>query len=205
MAIKQQTTPHPSLEKTWLSCQVLFLSFLNPFEFRKPKTGCQASSKSLETWKWFIQTWETWKWLIKKSDLIQSLRDLKMTIQVLRDLKMTHQKSRPHPILERLENDLSKLERLQNDSSKRSDPSKSLETWKWLIKKIRPIQVLRDLKRLIKFAHLTLLMKNDFYVSGALVIASSLRRTEIKQVLSVRSLQTFLRLLGRFSASCTLK
>ena len=30
-----------------------------------------------------------------------------------------------------------------------------------------------------------------FYVPGALVMASSLRRTEIKQVLSVRSLQTF--------------
>ena len=35
-------------------------------------------------------------------------------------------------------------------------------------------------------------------MDGALVIASSLRRTEIKQILSVWSLQAFLRLLGRF-------
>jgi hypothetical protein len=35
-------------------------------------------------------------------------------------------------------------------------------------------------------------------MDGALVIASSLRNTEIKQILSVWSLQAFLRLLGRF-------
>jgi hypothetical protein len=42
-------------------------------------------------------------------------------------------------------------------------------------------------------------MKNDFYVDGVLVIVSSLRNTEIKRILSVWSLEVFLRLLGRFS------
>ena len=42
------------------------------------------------------------------------------------------------------------------------------------------------------------LNEERFYVDGALVMASSLRRTEIKQILSVWSLQAFLRLLGRF-------
>ena len=42
------------------------------------------------------------------------------------------------------------------------------------------------------------LHEERFYMDGALVIASSLRNTEIKQILSVWSLQAFLRLLGRF-------
>ena len=42
------------------------------------------------------------------------------------------------------------------------------------------------------------LHEERFYADGALVIASSLRNTEIKQILSVWSLQAFLRLLGRF-------
>ena len=42
------------------------------------------------------------------------------------------------------------------------------------------------------------LNEERFYVDGALVIASSLRNTEIKRILSVWSLEAFLRLLGRF-------
>ena len=42
------------------------------------------------------------------------------------------------------------------------------------------------------------LNEERFYVDGALVIASSLRSTEIQQILSVWSLEAFLRLLGRF-------
>ena len=42
------------------------------------------------------------------------------------------------------------------------------------------------------------LHEERFYMDGALVIASSLRNTEIKKILSVWSLQAFLRLLGRF-------
>ena len=42
------------------------------------------------------------------------------------------------------------------------------------------------------------LHEERLYMDGALVIASSLRNTEIKQILSVWSLQAFLRLLGRF-------
>ena len=42
-----------------------------------------------------------------------------------------------------------------------------------------------------------------FYVPGALVMASSLRRTEIKRVLSVRSLQTFLRLYKTWHRAST--
>jgi hypothetical protein len=42
------------------------------------------------------------------------------------------------------------------------------------------------------------LNEERFYVNGALVIASSLRNTEIQQILSVWSLEAFLRLLGRF-------
>ena len=42
------------------------------------------------------------------------------------------------------------------------------------------------------------LHEGRFYMDGALVIASSLRNTEIKHILSVWSLQAFLRLLGRF-------
>jgi hypothetical protein len=41
------------------------------------------------------------------------------------------------------------------------------------------------------------LNEERFYVDGALVIASSLRNTEIKRILSVWSLEAFLRLLGR--------
>jgi hypothetical protein len=41
------------------------------------------------------------------------------------------------------------------------------------------------------------LHEERFYVDGALVIASSLRNTEIKRILSVWSLEAFLRLLGR--------
>jgi hypothetical protein len=42
------------------------------------------------------------------------------------------------------------------------------------------------------------LHEERFYMDGALVIASSLRNTEIKQIFSVWSLQAFLRLFGRF-------
>ena len=42
------------------------------------------------------------------------------------------------------------------------------------------------------------LTEERFYVDGALVIAASLRNTEIKRILSVWSLEAFLRLLGRF-------
>ena len=43
------------------------------------------------------------------------------------------------------------------------------------------------------------LHEERFYVDGALVIASSLRNTEIKRILSAWSLEAFLRLLGRSS------
>jgi hypothetical protein len=46
--------------------------------------------------------------------------------------------------------------------------------------------------------HTNTLHEERLYMDGALVIASSLRNTEIKQILSVWSLQAFLRLLGRF-------
>ena len=56
---------------------------------------------------------------------------------------------------------------------------------------------LRDLKMTHQIGIRNTLHEERFYVDGALVIASSLRNTEIKQILSVWSLQAFLRLLGR--------
>jgi hypothetical protein len=50
---------------------------------------------------------------------------------------------------------------------------------------------LRDLRMTHQVCIRNTLNEERFYVPGALVMASSLRRTEIKQVLSVRSLQTF--------------
>ena len=117
---KWQLNNNTNSSKSWrldILCQVLSSSFLNPFECRKPKTGCQASSKSFETWNDLKQ----------KSDLIQVLRDLKWLIQVFWDLKWLIQvlrtwkwlktKIRPHPSLERLEKTHPSLERLENDSS----------------------------------------------------------------------------------------
>ena len=85
---------------------------------------------------------------------------------------MTYEKTRRHPSLERLENDLKQKSDL--------------------------IQASRDLKMTHQNCTRNTLNEERFYVDGALVIASSLRRTEIKQILSVWSLQAFLRLLGRF-------
>ena len=59
------------------------------------------------------------------------------------------------------------------------------------------IQVLRDLKMTHQIGIRNTLHEERFYVDGALVIASSLRNTEIKRILSVWSLEAFLRLLGR--------
>ena len=81
-------------------------------------------------------------------------------------------KTRPHPSLERLGNDLKQKPDL--------------------------IQVLRDLEMTHQFCTRITLNEERFYVDGALVIASSLRNTEIQQILSVWSLEAFLRLLGRF-------
>ena len=64
--------------------------------------------------------------------------------------------------------------------------------------KLDLIQVLRDLKMTHQIGIRDTLHEERFYMDGALVIASSLRNTEIKQILSVWSLQSFLRLLGRF-------
>ena len=55
----------------------------------------------------------------------------------------------------------------------------------------------RDLKMTHQIGIRNTLHEERFYADGALVIASSLRNTEIKQILSVWSLQAFLRLLGR--------
>ena len=41
VALKQQQQLIQVLRRLDLLCQVISLSFLNPFEFRKPKTGCQ--------------------------------------------------------------------------------------------------------------------------------------------------------------------
>ena len=121
--LKWQLNNNTNSSKSWrldILCQVLSSSFLNPFECRKPKTGCQTSSKSFETWKWLMK--ETRRHpslerlendLKQTSDLIQVLRDLKWLIQVFWDLKWLIQvlrtwkwlktKIRPHPSLERLE------------------------------------------------------------------------------------------------------
>ena len=144
-------------------------------------------------------------------DLTRVLRGLKWLVQVLRDLKMTYPNLES---LERLEKDLSKsweswkwliqvlrvlrglkticpsLERLENDLSKSWE---SWEAWK------RLVQVLRDLKMTHQICTRNTLNEERFYVDGALVIASSLRNTEIKRILSAWSLEAFLRLLGRSS------
>ena len=56
----------------------------------------------------------------------------------------------------------------------------------------------RDLEMTHQIGIRNTLHEERFYVDGALVIASSLRNTEIKRILSVWSLEAFLRLLGRF-------
>ena len=70
------------------------------------------------------------------------------------------------------------------------------------------IRVLRDLKTTYpslerlemthQFCIRNTLNEERLYVDGALFIAASLRNTEIKRILSVWSLEAFLRLLGRF-------
>jgi hypothetical protein len=147
---KWQLNNNTNSSKSWrldILCEVLSSSFLNPFEFRKPKTGCQASSKSFETWKWLVKktrrhpSFEGLENDLKqKSDLIQVLRDLKWLIQVFWDLKWLIQvlrtwkwlktKIRPHPSLERLEKTHPSLERLENDLKTKIRPHPSLERLK---------------------------------------------------------------------------
>ena len=130
---KWQLNNNTNSSKSWrldILCQVLSSSFLNPFEFRKPKTGCQASSKSFETWNDSSKSWELENDLKQKSDLIQASRDLKWLIQVLRTWKWLKNKkqtsskpretwkdlktkNRPHPSLERLEKTHPSLENLK--------------------------------------------------------------------------------------------
>jgi hypothetical protein len=136
-------------------CQVLSSSSLNPFECRKPKTGCRASSKSFKTWNdlWKNQTssksWETWKWLqttIRRHPSLESLKrliqvfwDLKWLIQVLIHLKVTSNNNKTsskswglkktYPSLLRLEMTHPSLDTLENDLNKNQTSSKPQETW----------------------------------------------------------------------------